>query len=134
MNISKYTAWFHDGTLIEILHAKNNIELSLESAELADEDKPEGIILSSHDTIRGKLYLEGVRKITLNDMPFQGVLKKEYDSGGIFDLEIRGNTVEISVKWCNYPPKPRETDFSTIKIEAEKIRWKNVPELVNPSW
>ncbi len=129
MDISEYAAWFHDGSLIEIFHSKNKIELSLESAELTYEDVPKGITLSKHSTIKGKLHLDGVKKITVDDSLFEGILKKEYDGGGIFDLEIKDDNVEISIKWSNYPPKPRVTDFSTITINAENIWWENIPDL-----
>jgi hypothetical protein len=58
----------------------------------------------------------------------------KYDSGNIFNLEIKKNKVEIAFSWVNFPPKPSVNDFSTIEIEAEKIWWENIPDLADPFW
>lgn len=52
-----------------------------------------------------------------------------YDDGGIFDLEIKNNEVILDISWCNYPPKVRTNDFFTITINAEDVRWENIPDL-----
>ncbi len=129
MNLNKYAAFFHDGSIIDIVHRGKNIEFSMSSAEMDAEDNEDGIILSEDDSIQGKLHVEGVKNIAVDDIPYLGILKKEYDSAGIFDLEVSGTTIEISVKWSNYRPRPNVDDFSTIKIEAEKIYWENIPNL-----
>jgi adenylate kinase family enzyme len=41
------------------------------------------------------------------------------------------STIFLGINWVNYPPRQNVTDFSTIKIKAEKIWWKNIPELTN---
>jgi len=58
-----------------------------------------------------------------------GNIKKTYDSGSILDFEVSNHKVILGIEWTDYPPKPRKSDFSTIKIEAEKIEWENIPDL-----
>ena len=52
--ISKYTAYFHDGSLVAIEYGKNNTELTLtlESAEVDPEDIKDPIPLSKDDRIK----------------------------------------------------------------------------------
>ncbi len=52
--ISKYTSYFHDGSLVAIEYGKNDAELSLtmESAEVDPEDIKDLIHLSKDDRIR----------------------------------------------------------------------------------
>ena len=76
--------------------------------------------------IAGNLYLDGIKKIKINKEPFVGTLKKTYDSGSILDFEISKHKVILGIEWTDYPPKSRRSDFTTIEIEAEKIRWKNL--------
>lgn len=131
VNISKYD--FHDGCLINLKHFDNKIELSMESAEISDEELVNKIILSKQNTIKGKLHLEKIESIKINNQTFSGVLKQEYDVGKIFSFQIEDNIVILMVGWENHPPKIfRQTDFYKIEIEANKIYWENTPDLVNP--
>jgi len=57
-----------------------------------------------------------------------------YDYGSIFDFDIRNNQIELQISWRNVPQKPYVNDFSTIKIEAQKIWWENIPDLYDPFW
>lgn len=129
MNISKYQDFFHDGSIIDISHKENNIVLSMESAEMDKEDLTDDIILSKDDSIKGKLYINRVHNIIINEEPFLGILKQEYDHGSIFELSIKKKAVEISVEWIDFPPKPKRSDFSVIEIQAEDVYWENVPNL-----
>jgi hypothetical protein len=52
-----------------------------------------------------------------------------YDDGGIFDFEIKDNEVLLDISWCNYPPKVRNDDFSSISIYVEDVHWENIPDL-----
>lgn len=139
--IKKNAAYFHDGTLIDITDLKSVIVISMESAELECEDFSVNE-LSQCNTIRGKLHLEDVKNVYINDTLSHKRLKKEYDSGGIFDFSINQTKendhdlfeVEISVKWVNYPPNKPTNEFCNIKITAHKIWWENDPSLSNPSW
>lgn len=131
MNISKYAAFFHDGSIVDIHHMGDKIEFSMASAEMDQEDNKDNIALSRDDSIQGKLHVEGVKCTTIGGKPFLGTLKKDYDSGKIFDFEITENSVELSIDWVNFPPKPDINEFSIIKIEAERIWWENIPDLKN---
>ena len=45
MNLKNYTSFFHDGSINEIKHTGNKITISMESAEMNEEDKlDDGII------------------------------------------------------------------------------------------
>ena len=99
------------------------------SAEMNKEDVNDAIVLSKDDSIQGILHIEEVRSIIIDKKPFIGTIKKEYDNGIIFDFEITENSIELSIDWVNFPPKPEVNEFSVIKIEAEKIWWENIPDL-----
>jgi hypothetical protein len=129
--ISKYTSYFHDGSLVAIEYGKNNAELilTMESAEVDPEDIKDPIPLSEDDRIKGKLHLKGVKNIYINDEILSTPLKMTYDDGGIFDLEIKDNKITLDISWCNYPPKARIDDFSSITINVEGVHWENIPDL-----
>ena len=128
MNISKYSDYFHDGSLINFKHLGNDIEISMISAEIIPEHMLENMPHLNNKRITGKLYLEGIKKIKINKESFSDTLKKTYDSGSILDFEVSDHKVILGIEWTDYPPKPRRSDFSTIEIEAEKIRWENVSD------
>jgi len=134
MDISKYTAYFHDGSLIDIKNIDDTIEISLSSAEVDPEDLTDDIPLGEYDRINGILHLEGIKKITRNDLLFNGILKMERQSGEIHRFKIRDAVVELQIDWEDFKPKSQVNDFSTIIIEAEKIYWENKPDLVDPYW
>ena len=129
--ISKYTSYFHDGSLVAIEYGKNDSELTLtmESAEVDPEDIKDPISLSKEDRIKGKLHLKGIKNIYIDDEKLSTPLKMNYDDGGIFDLEIKDNEITLDISWCNYPPKARTNDFSSITINVEDVRWENIPDL-----
>ena len=129
MNLSKYSGYFHDGSLINFKHGGNKIEISMLSAEIIPEHMIENMPPLNKNRITGKLYLEGGKEIKINKKPFTGILKKTYDSGSVLDFEVSDHKVFLGIEWTDYPPKPRKSDFSAIEIEAEKIRWENVPDL-----
>jgi len=129
MNISNYTAFFHDGSLLEIKHENDKIILSMSSAEMDEEDLKEPIELSNNDRIVGKLHIEGVKNIIVDDERLEESLQKEYDDGQIFHFEIVNNKVNLEIIWGNYPPNPEVDVFSEIAIEGEKIYWENIPDL-----
>src|SRR3990167_10605205 len=91
--ISKYTAYFHDGSLIAIDYGKDDTELTLtmESAEVDPEDIKDPIHLSEEERIKGKLHLKGIKNIYIDDEKLSTPLKMNYDDGSIFDLEIKDN-------------------------------------------
>ena len=129
MNIVKYADYFHDGSLINFKHVGNKIEISMLSAEIIPEHMIKNMPPLNKKIITGKLYLDGIKKIKINHELFTGTLKKMYDSGSILDFEVLKHKVILGIEWTDYPPKPRKSDFSTIEIEAGKIRWENIPDL-----
>lgn len=133
MNIADYTSNFHDGSIIDIKHEINRIEISMESAEITEEDMKEDFPLSEHDTIKGKLHLEEVKSIKECNS-YLNFLKMKHEDATIFHFKINNNKVELQIIWGTYPPNPPVDDFSTIEIEAEKIWWENIPDLYDPYW
>jgi hypothetical protein len=129
LNIAKYADYFHDGSLNNIKHIGNKIEISMLSAEIIPEHMIENMPSLNKNRIVGKLHLEGVKSIEVNKESFTGTLRKMYDSGSVLDFEIFDHKVFLGIEWTDYPPKPRKSDFSAIEIEAEKIRWENIPDL-----
>lgn len=66
MEIDKYTSFFHDGIVHNIVHKNDKLELSMESAELIPEWNEDNIDLSKRSTISGILYLERIKSIEIN--------------------------------------------------------------------
>ncbi len=134
MDISIYAGYFHDGSIINIEQSGDNIDFSMQSAEMHEEDLKENITLSKYHRIKGILHLERVKYIRNSDQPFHGILSMLYDGAGILDFEITKNNVKILLEWVNYPPHPNITVYSSFEIEAEKIWWENIPDLGGPLW
>jgi hypothetical protein len=133
VNISKYD--FHDGYVVDIKHINNKIEISMESAEISEEELKDDIALSDRNTIKGKLHIDGIKNININSKIFFEKIVKTYDEGNIYSFDIQQNTLILIVSWINHAPKIyEETDFFRIEIEAEKIYWENIPDLANPFW
>ncbi|MBF8264109.1 MAG: hypothetical protein HW387_1774 [Parachlamydiales bacterium] len=134
MNISIYTGYFHDGSIINIEQSGDGVCFSMQSAEMHEEDLKDNIALSKYHRIKGKLHLEKVKIIRDNDQIFLGVLRMLYDGAGILDFEISKNNVKLFLEWVNYPPHPDIVVYSSFEIEAEKIWWENIPDLGEPFW
>ena len=132
--IEYYAPFFHDGSIISIEHHHNNMEISMQSAQVDIEDLKDDTKLSKHDCIRGKLHLEKIKTISINKIPYFGTLQISYDKGDIFDFILDKQTVELQIIWVNFPPKPAVNEFSTIKIIAERIWWENLPDLFDSLW
>ena len=131
MNIQRYD--FHDGYLIDIENIDQDILISLESAQVSDDENKEGYILSTNSTLKGKLHIKNVSNISVNDSPLLGKLVKKYDEGDVFSLEVQRQKVVLEVTWLNHPPKPyEETPIHKIVIEGDSIFWENLPDLNNP--
>lgn len=132
--IKKYLNEFHDGALLDIEHKGQAYIFTLESAEMDRLDMKDEIVLSERGTIKGKLHLEDVQYVKVNELTFQGQLNMLYDYGSVFDLNIQGDVVEVQVSWRNSPQKPYVNDFSTIVVKAKNIWWENIPDLLDPFW
>ena len=133
MDIINYTSYFHDGGIINIEQKNNNISISMESAEMDPDDLKENVLLSKYNTIKGKLCIEGIVSIMINEKPFNRKLIMTHDDGEILDFEFLNNhIIKLGIQWNNFPPKPIDLDFSIIRIEAEKIWWENIPDLYDP--
>ena len=129
IDIFKYKDFFHDGALLGIEHQGETIVLCMQRAEVAPEELPAYITLSSDDRITGKLHLKGIKNVYINREKLPTPLIMNYYNGKIFDLEIKNNEVLLAISWRNYPPKARTNDFSTITINAENVYWENIPDL-----
>ena len=134
IKIQKYLDEFHDGSLINIEHSDQECIFTLESAEMDRAEMKDDIPLSERDTIKGKLHLEKIQSIQINDRVFHDRLKIPYDYGSIFDFDIRNNIVELQISWRNAPKKPSVNDFSTIVVQADHIWWETIPDLFDPFW
>ncbi len=132
--IEYYAQFFHDGAIVSIEHHLNNMEISMQSAQMDLEDLKDDIKLSEHNYIKGKLHLENIKTISIDEIPYFETLQMPYDEGGIFDFIVDKQMVELQIIWVNFPPKPNVNEFSTIKITAEKIWWENIPDLFHPLW
>jgi len=128
MDIRNYVNYFHDGTVIDIKHNNNNIQLFIESFpvdqnDLSNKDLP---FLSSNNTLKGILHADCVKYINVENKQFHGALYKEYDDGEILDLKVNKNTIVLIVEWKNFPPKKRITVTNEIEIESDVIYWESI--------
>lgn len=131
MDINKYTSFFHDGTIMDIKRMGDEIEVLMESCQVRPEWNKDKIPLSDYQTIKGKLRLEGVKSISVNQRSINDI-KMVYDSSDISTFDIYNNKVKFLVTWIDYPPKKRREITETIEIEANKIYWENIPNLIDP--
>mgnify|MGYP000594282984 CR=1 FL=1 len=129
VDINKYIDFFHDGSIVGIDHIGKTMIISMESAEIDREDVHNDMILARDDRIRGKLHIEKIKSIKINNKPYLRLMEKMYDDGGIVNFELTKNSVMLTIDWVNFPPNPKISEFSVIKIRAEKIWWENMPHL-----
>jgi hypothetical protein len=129
IDISKYSSYFHDGSIFNIEHIENTIILSMSSAQMDVEDLNDDITLSANNCIQGKLHLEKVKKIIVDKKPIKGTFKLLYDDAEILDFEIKETSVIFFIQWINYPPKSDIAKYSDIQIKSDKIWWENIPDL-----
>ena len=131
--ISKYDGYFHDGSIYDICHEDNVIVISMGSAEIVDEEIMQNIILSKDSTIMGKLHIEGVHKLSVGGFIVDDKFKMLSKDSDIFDFDVKGNRVSFDIIWLDFSRTDlptREVGFSVIEIEAEKIWWENLPDMV----
>jgi hypothetical protein len=133
-NLKKYASYFHDGDLLEINNMGSDYVLTLESGEMDPEDLEDPLVLSVRDTLKGKLHLEKVKRITVRNEPLSQVLKLPYDYGTIFSLKFIDHTVELKISWRNVPGKEKVNDFSVINLECGNICWENLPDMPDLFW
>ena len=129
MDIKKYTSFFHDGSIFDIQCNKNEILIFMHSAEMDEEDIQDDAILSKENILKGKLHLEGIKKIIENNLLIDSFIMKKED-GGIFRFKIYDNIVQFQITWDSIPFD--KEDFSVVEIEAEKIWWENCPDMPDP--
>ena len=129
MDISKYTGYFHDGEIIDIKHVGNNIEILMCSAEVDQDEITDPIPLAQSNFLfmRGRLHIEGVRSIKMNNNIFLDCMALWYKDNDVLDFKIEKNKVTLNIGWRQY--KPPINDFSAFEIEAEKIWWENLPDI-----
>lgn len=60
MDISKYTTYFHDGSIHSIFDDKVDIKITIESSEINSFDSPLNFPLSERNTIKGFLHLKKI--------------------------------------------------------------------------
>lgn len=133
MNISQYSAFFHDGSIISIKHIENELAIAMESAEISSDDLTEKIALSKENALKGILHLKAIKTICINKQSYLEKMQMEGNSATILDLEISEGAIRLFIEWVNYPPAPKlENMFCEIIIEAEKMHWENVPDLYDP--
>lgn len=130
---NKYTAYFHDGEIIDIYQTHSEIIFWMESAQIPPKDMVDDFSLTNSSTLRGRLHLEGVKCIYENDVIISEI-QKQYDVGDVYHFEITDNVVLIDITWQTLRLKPsKDTDMIDYKIEANEIYWENLPKIKNPT-
>lgn len=134
--LSQYAGYFHDGSIHDIMHYKDSLVISIESAQLLPEwywDRKK-LPLSKRDTISGKLYFVHVNSLKQDDKPSHEAFKMVYEGCEVFDIKIEVHKIKMLVTWEQYLPKRERTDMVCIEIEADKIYWENIPNLFDDYW
>jgi len=121
IDISKYTAYFHDGNLFNISKLKNEITFQMSSAEMGFSEIEKGLTLSKNNRIRGILHLNNILNVNLTGEYKLENLFDVFNLGTILDFEIKNRTVELGVLWENCPPKLHTNEFTTIAVKADRI-------------
>lgn len=131
IDILDYTSFFHDGSIIDIDHQKDQVLIYMESAEVDKGDLEDNIELSEESCIKGILKIRQIKNIQLDQKPIEN-LKMLGDCGSILDFEITESTIKLFVEWINFPPNKEIEIYSTIYLEAKEIKWENNPNLFDP--
>ena len=129
MDITQYTGYFHDGTLINIEHIGNELNLFLESAEINPIEISDHLVLSKFNTLKGKLHIINVKKILIGNNEWKGKFNMKYQEGDILDLNIFEKKVHLLIEWRDPSFNLFTNEVSKIEIEAEKIDWEPIPDL-----
>jgi hypothetical protein len=128
----RYIPYFHDGVLISIKHVGKVIQIGMASAEIDPEEIKNDIQLARDNSLKGKLHLEGVKAVRINNSTYQQKLRMLHDHGTILDFEVNNGLVELGITWTDFHPKPATNNYTMIEIIAEKIWWENIPDLKDP--
>jgi|JI9StandDraft_1071089.scaffolds.fasta_scaffold271292_1 hypothetical protein len=125
MKFFECTAYFHDGSLLEIIDNGASIKFFLESAEVDPSSFLHSFQLSKENTLQGVLNLKGIKKILVDGQPIKRPLNMKYPDGEILNLDIQEESFFLLIEWKNSPPRGQANDVSEIEIEAEGICWEN---------
>lgn len=126
MRFSNYTAYFHDGSVINIERVGKDIDLTLESSEINPNLLQDEFVLTEENTLKGVLRLKNVKNINVAGKPVKTKLAMKYREGEILDLKIKGNKVLLLIEWSDLSIGPFVNDVSKIEIESEKICWRDL--------
>jgi len=130
MDIKKYTAWFHDGDIKSIEYNLKELVISMMSSQIVEEEEFDNCIdLSKENVISGKLHIEGVKQIVIDDKVVQEQLMKKCQSGTVAHFDICENQVFLEIEWFEFLPRPRTVDYNRIVITATRIWWENLPDV-----
>ena len=133
MDIEKYD--FHDGYIIDIKHIKGSVAISMESAQIDTEEVCGTYELSEHKTLKGKLHLDGVKKIILNEKRCLDQLEMVDMEGNISSLDFDSQRMYLVINWMPHPPTTEKKEsWYAYEIYCEHIYWENIPNLTNPYW
>jgi hypothetical protein len=132
MELSRYTGWFHDGSLRGIYHdlEQQKISIAMTSAQIIGmgEEFDGQIELSEERKITGVLDIKTCTSIHVNDSLFVQALDMFYPEGEILGFSLLGeNSVKLEISWNRL--EITGIDFTTILIEAREISWRNISDL-----
>lgn len=126
IDIKKYEAYFHDGSVENLDIINNNIIIIIESAELEDWENEDNIPLQpKFHSIRGKLNLIGFSNLKIDgeEAIIDEIIKNH--KGTILDLEFHENAVLLNVEW-----HANRAVFQIIECNVIRYFFENIPSLV----
>lgn len=132
MDISEYTSFFHDGSIIDIQQDKNEILISMESAEISNVDLQNKLTLTEQNTLKGVLHIYKPINVSIDNELLNNNLKMIADVAGILNFDLNKNKIRFFIEWINYPPKKQIEKYSDLQIESDKIYWENNPNIFDP--
>ena len=121
--LAKYSSYFHNGKITNILRFGGHINVLLSSSKINPIIMPDNISLSLDNTIEGRLHFEKLQAFNIDGKPCADIFEMAYDLGKIVSLELEEGRCCLQVIWENNPPKPQVEILANIEIKANYICW-----------
>lgn len=122
--LEKFCDFFHDGNITNIGFEPTEININMKSAFIDQDEFEEKIPLNKDSCLEGVLKISVPKKIIENGIDITDISKKTYDHGNIFDLEIKKNTLSLSVEWIDFTDESFvDKGFSTYEVIFKSYEW-----------
>lgn len=125
-SITRWAAFFHDGSLLRAQQHFNNIDLDMSSAEIDQEYPDLGLPVKKDNRIVGVLRLFNVQAIKINDRTCNEINFPDVCEAEILDFEvIDSNSILLGILVTSPASSSQTSVYLQIAIVAQKIVWEN---------